>query len=230
MMKNDEFIEQFSLFSQKNNFLIKNINLYKEALTHPSYTNENLGEHYERLEFLGDAILGFLVSEYIYTNKSLTEGEMTKLRAKYVCTKANAEYSRELGLDKFILLGHGALENNEISKAVIADVFESFLGALYLDQGLEVVHKLLTNLVFNKIALQQNVYFVDYKSKLQEYFQAESRKGVSYPVMEEYGPPHDKTFVVNVIHEGIVFGSGKGKTKKEAEQKAAQAALEKLAR
>ena len=150
-MKNDLFDIEFTYFAKKNKFLINNINIYKEAFTHPSYTNENLGIHYERLEFLGDAILGFLVSEYIYKEKDLSEGEMTKLRAKYVCTKANAEYSLELGLDKLILLGHGAIENNEISKAVIADVFESFLGALYLDQGLNTVKELLEKLVFPKI-------------------------------------------------------------------------------
>ncbi len=229
-MKNDLFDIEFTYFAKKNKFLINNINIYKEAFTHPSYTNENLGIHYERLEFLGDAILGFLVSEYIYKEKDLSEGEMTKLRAKYVCTKANAEYSLELGLDKLILLGHGAIENNEISKAVIADVFESFLGALYLDQGLNTVKELLEKLVFPKIEVQKQHFFIDYKSRLQEYFQAESRKGVTYQVVEESGPPHNKLFTVLVIHDNIALGKGQGKSKKEAEQKAAKTALEKLVR
>lgn len=229
-MNNESFIENFPSFALKFGIKVNNINLYLEAFTHPSYANENNVKHYERLEFLGDAILGFLVAEYIYTTKEISEGEMTKLRANYVCTPANAEYCLELGLDKYLLLGKGAKEHNEDSQAVLADLFESFLGALYLDHDLGTVRKFLSKFLFPKIRAREGVFFQDYKSKLQEYIQAESRFGVTYTVISEVGPPHNKLFTVAVTHDNVRLGEGVGKTKKEAEQQAAKNALEKVAR
>ncbi len=221
---------QIEVLAYKLGFTVHNFELFEEALTHPSYVNENEGKHYERLEFLGDAILDFLVGEYLYLNHSFSEGEMTKIRAKFVCTGANAKYSRELGLPAMVRLGHGAQEHDEITNAVIANVFESFLGALYLDSGIDVVRRVLNQVVFPKIDVQKVEYFVDYKSRLQEYIQAESRQGVAYSLIEEFGPPHNKTFKMQVSHDGIILGSGQGKSKKEAEQNAAKDALEKVAR
>ncbi|MFA6627266.1 MAG: ribonuclease III [Bacilli bacterium] len=229
-MNNDDFFNHLSEFALKYNFKIHQEQIFRQALTHPSYANENEGEDYERLEFLGDSILDFLVSEYLYQNFKLAEGDMTKIRAKFVCTTANAEYSRELGLPSLILLGHGAREHNESTHAVLADVFESFLGALYVDQGLDVVRALIQKIVLPKINLQKIDFFIDYKSKLQEYIQAESRQGVNYILIEEVGPPHDKTFTTCVNHDGVILGSGQGKSKKESEQNAAKDALQKVAR
>lgn len=229
-MNNNKFKLEFPKLAAKYKINIKNIDLYLEAFTHPSYANENNVKHYERLEFLGDSILGFLVAEYIYLTKDISEGDMTKLRANYVCTQANAEYCVELGLDKFLLLGRGAKEHNEDSQAVLADLFESFLGAIYLDKGLSDVRVFLEDFLFPKIKTKQIHFFTDYKSRLQEYIQAESRFGVSYSVEEESGPPHNKTFYVGVHHDGVKLGDGVGKTKKEAEQQSAKNALEKLAR
>ncbi|HHU56369.1 MAG TPA: ribonuclease III [Acholeplasmataceae bacterium] len=214
----------------KYNLSFNNLDLYYEAFAHPSFANENHVKDYQRLEFLGDAILGFLVGEYLYKTKEFTEGEMTKLRANYVCTQANAEYSQEIGLDRCLMLGKGAKEQNEDSQSVLADIFESFLGALYLDHGLDYVRNFLNNFLFTKIKKHKVDFFVDYKSRLQEYFQAESRVSVAYQVINEYGPPHNKTFEVGVSHDNLLLGVGIGKTKKEAEQNAAKKALEKLVR
>lgn len=229
-MKIDEFKDKLETVIKPWNIEIKNINLYYEAFSHPSFANENNCRHYERLEFLGDAVLGFLVGEYLYKNEDISEGEMTKMRANYVCTQANAEYSLALGLDKCLLLGKGAKDHNEDSHAVLADLFESFLGAMYLDNNVVFVRKFLSNFLFPKIKTKKIDYFVDYKSRLQEYVQAESRKGVNYSLIKEEGPPHNKTFEVAVFHDGVRLGTGKGKTKKEAEQNAAKDALTKVAR
>ena len=229
-MNKENFIEDFPKLMKKMNININKVDIYLEAFTHTSYANENGVKHYERLEFLGDAILGFLVAEHIYLSEDISEGEMTKLRANYVCTQANAEYCVELGLDKYLLLGRGAKEHNEDSQAVLADLFESFLGALYLDQGLAIVKKLLSEFLFPKMAAKEVDFINDYKSRLQEYIQAESRFGVVYNVVSEDGPPHNKTFTIAVIHDNVKLGTGSGKTKKEAEQQAAKNALGKLAR
>ena len=144
-MNKNEFSVKLTKIMNKYNLSFNNLDLYYEAFAHPSFANENHVKDYQRLEFLGDAILGFLVGEYLYKTKEFTEGEMTKLRANYVCTQANAEYSQEIGLDRCLMLGKGAKEQNEDSQSVLADIFESFLGALYLDHGLDYVLKLLNN-------------------------------------------------------------------------------------
>lgn len=229
-MNRNEFELKFRKIANNNNLIYDNLDIYYEAFVHPSYANENSVKDYQRLEFLGDAILGFLVAEYLYKAKEFTEGEMTKLRANYVCTQANAEYCLELGLDKCLLLGKGAKEHNEDSQAVLADLFESFLGALYLDHDLEYVRKFLAQFLFPKIKSREHDFFVDYKSKLQEYIQAESRYGVIYKIISELGPPHNKVFEIGVFHDEVSLGIGVGKTKKEAEQNAARKALDKLVR
>ena len=229
-MSKEVALKKLETILDKYSIKIKNKEFYFEALTHSSYANEHNVKHYERMEFLGDSILGFLVAEYIYKANKISEGEMTKLRSVYVCTQANAEYSQELGLDACILLGKGAKEQNEESTSVLADIFESFLGALYLDHGIEAVRNFLSIFLFPKIKTQKVNFFVDYKSKLQEYVQAESRQGVNYTLLKESGPPHNKTFEVAVFHDGVKLGTGVGKSKKEAEQNAAKEALEIMAR
>lgn len=211
------------------NIKVKDFNIYLTAFTHTSYANEHKSENNERLEFLGDAILDFLFGEYLYkTYPNMPEGEMSKIRSKYVCANANAEYATFLKLNENLRLGKGEKDHGGDTKpAVLADLFEAFLGAVYLDSGLDSVRKILNLVIFSKIEYIDKGYFVDYKSKLQEDIQAESRKGLVYQLDNEEGPSHDKTFTVSVYHDGVKLGTGVGKTKKEAEQEAARQALTK---
>ena len=186
----------------------KDKELYKSAFSHSSYVNEHhVKSDYERLEFLGDAVLDLVVADYLYTNHKETEGEMTKVRANYVCENANYTYATALNLQKYILVGHGESKDGEpVKKAIVADIFEALMGAIYIDQG----------------------YASDYKSSLQEFVQTE-QKSIEYVIVNEEGPAHNKIFTVNVIIDNIVYGTGIGYSKKEAEQSAAKVALEKLA-
>ena len=210
-----------------------NIDLYYEAFSHPSYANEmGTNKHYERLEYLGDAILDFLVGEYLFkTRPDMAEGQMTKLRAEYVCESANEQYSNSMNLGKLILFGVGAKkENLKIKKSVLGNVFESFLGALYLDHNMDYVRNVLEKWVFPRIGNMKVQFFVDYKTKLQETMQAERTQSPTYLIVNETGPAHDKTFEALVKVDDIKLGRGIGKTKKDAEQEAAKDALEKLAK
>lgn len=199
--------------------------LINTALTHSSYSNECGGENYERLEFLGDAILEAVSSEYFYLNTNLSEGDMSKMRASYVCENALYEYSKKIGLIPYIKVGNGMDKDNV---TIVADVFESVLAVIYLELGFDSVKKYILDIIVPYI--QSNVVFYsDYKSHLQELVQTD-KKSLDYIVAEESGPAHDKTFVVNVFVDGIKYGSGIGKSKKEAEQKAAKDAIEKQAK
>ena len=203
------------------------INLYETAFSHTSYANENGTISYERLEFLGDAVLELLMSEYLYNRYEYDEGEMTKLRAHYVCTTANYEYSKKLGLDKYLKLGVGEeASGGRNRKAIVADIFESFLGALYLDQGIDVVKKFFRDNVVPHIENNEMDFFEDYKSVLQEYVQTD-KKSLEYKLVEETGPAHNKHFKVEAIIDGIVYGVGEEGSKKAAEQEAAKDALSK---
>ena len=198
----------------KYDLKVNNYELYQTAFTHTSYANENNVKNNERLEFLGDAILNFCFSEYLYRKyPNLREGEMTKIRATYVCEQANAEYSLKLGLDKLLLLGKGEEEQNGRSKpSVLGDLFEAFLGAVYLDSSLEKVKEIINDLV------------------LKENDQSEIKKSGTYVLIKKEGSSHDKLFTKIVYYEKIKLGEGIGKSKKESEQNAAKAALEKLAK
>jgi len=209
----------------------KDISLFVTAFTHQSFANEHKVQSNERLEYLGDAILDFLVAEYLYKKfPDYPEGKLTRIRAKYVCANANSNYARQIGLDECLLLGKGEEEQGGKSKpSLLGDLFEAFVGAVYLDSGLDAVRKLLASTVFPQIGDPESDFFFDYKSHLQEYIQAESRQGVEYVLVKETGPAHDKTFTVSVFHDKIKLGTGVGKSKKEAEQRAAQDALNKLA-
>lgn len=206
-----------------------NMSLFETAFTHSSFCNENKDtESYERLEFLGDKVLDFIVSEYLYLNRHLFEGEMTKLRASHVCEDALSEYSLNSHFDKYLRLGKGEeLTGGRHKKAILADAFEAFIGALYIDQGIEKTKEFVMNTVIKSINKNEEL-FNDYKSVLQEMVQT-SKKSLEYVVVREEGPSHDKEFEVNVIVENIVYGTGVGKTKKEAEQNAAKDALSKKA-
>ncbi|MGF7118837.1 ribonuclease III [Methanobacterium oryzae] len=212
------------------NYSIKpyNIHLYELAFLHESYSNENnLDECYERLEFLGDAVLDLVVSEYLYTiDSNLTEGQLTRTRSNYVCKKALYTYSTELGLDQYIKLGAGAELSRRELNSVISDVFESFIGALYLDQGLEVVKEFLNKTVISHIE-NEDIFFYDYKSELKLLCDQKCMD-LCYELIHEEGEPHEKTFTMAVLINGKEYGTGVGGNKKEAEQNAAKIALSKL--
>lgn len=205
-----------------------NTGLYELAFLHESYSNENnISECYERLEFLGDAVLDLVVSEFLYKeNPDLTEGELTRMRSNYVCKKALYTYSKELCLDQYIKLGVGAeLTLREID-SVISDVFESFIGAIYLDQGLDVVKEFIHKTVISHIE-NGDIFFYDYKSELKLLCDQDGRD-IIYELIDEEGQPHDKTFIMAVMINGENCGTGIGGSKKEAQQNAARMALDKL--
>ena len=205
----------------------KNTKLYETAFTHTSYANENHVESYERLEYLGDAVLELAISDYLYKNTELVEGKMTKVRSNYVCENANFEYSKRLGLNDYLKLGHGEEESGgKNRKAIVADIFESFLGAMYLDLGFEEVKKFIYKHIIPLIEDKTIDFFDDYKSVLQELVQTD-KKSLEYVIINEEGPAHDKTFTVEVRIDDIVYGKGIAHSKKEAEQIAARDALEK---
>jgi len=201
--------------------------LYLQAFTHTSFANENNCESYERLEYLGDAVLEVIMSEYLYKNTEYEEGVMTKTRAKYVCEDALYEYSLKLGLNNYLRLGHGEEENGgRLRKAIVADIFEAFTGAIFLDQGFDIAKKFIYDNVIPMIENHEVNFDNDYKSILQELIQTDKRS-LEYVVIDENGPAHNKTFKVIVKVDDIVYGQGIAHSKKEAEQQAAKDALKK---
>ncbi len=212
-------------FLTKRNIHIKNEKLLKTAFTHSSFSNENHCENYERLEFLGDAVLELITSDYFYKETSYQEGDMSKIRASFVCEKALATYAKEIGLVEYIRVGHGQLKN--INDTIIADVFEAVLGAIYLDQGFEKAKKYIDDIIIPYIK-QDTKFLSDYKSILQEMVQTD-KKSLEYKLIRETGPAHDKKFEMEVRIDDMVYGVGIGKSKKEAEQNAAYDAITKSA-
>lgn len=202
---------------------IKNNDLLLTALTHSSYANENNCDSYERLEFLGDAVLQLIMSDYFYKNFDLKEGEMSKIRASYVCESALSTYSNEIGLTPNIR--HSSGTDGHL-QSIVADCFESVLAVIYLEKGFDVAKDYVYGIVVPYI--EKGVRFIhDYKSYLQEMTQV-TRKSIEYVVISDTGPAHDRTFVVNVMVDGILFGTGTGKSKKLAEQEAAKDAIGKI--
>ena len=210
---------------KKFNIEIKNEDLLRVALTHSSYSNEHGCECYERLEYLGDAVLEIVCSDYLFKNTSYPEGEMSRLRSLYVCENALYEYSKEINLKDYIYLGNGI---NEANKTIIADVFEACMAVIYLEQGLDTVKKLFHDMIVPYIENHED-FLMDYKSLLQESVQT-VKKSVTYNLIEESGPAHHKEFKVEVIIDGLVYGIGVGNSKKEAEQNAAKEAYMKRAK
>ena len=213
-------------FLEKYGIKLNNIELLETALTHSSFSNEHKVLNYERLEFLGDAVLQLITSEYFYLNTELTEGEMSKLRASYVCEQALAEYSKKIGIDQNIKVGHG--QEKDLNDTIIADCFESVLGAIYLDLGLDVAKSFVNQIVMPYIEAK-HLFFDDYKSLLQELVQTD-KKSLEYVLINESGPAHNKRFIVEVRIDNIVYGVGEGRSKKDAEQKAALDAYKKSAK
>lgn len=211
----------------KFNIIPNHEKLYIEAFTHTSYANEHQTKSYERLEYLGDAVLELVMSEYLFKNTEEEEGKMTKLRTHYVCESALYEYSLRLGLNKYLLLGHGEeATGGRMRKAIVADIFESFTGAMFLDQGLDFVKNFIYSNIIPLIERKEVDFFSDYKSVLQELVQTE-RRSLEYVVVDEEGPAHNKMFTVEVKIDDIIYGKGTAHSKKEAEQEAAKDALKK---
>lgn len=228
----NSFATNFKNLAKEINVKYKDVSIYFLAFTHSTYANEHKIKCNERLEYIGDAILDFLVGEFLYNNyPNLPEGELSKKRANYVNEEANKQYALALGLDKLLMLGKGEEKQGGRSKpSILGNLFEAFLGAVYIDnKSVNEVRKILAKVVFPKI-LGSTDYLIDYKSKLQELIQSENRKTVNYVVIKEEGPSHDKKYTVGVYFEEMKLGEGVGKSKKEAEQDSAKHALEKLAR
>lgn len=214
---------------KKLNIKPKNITLYENAFSHSSYANEHRKKKdYERLEFLGDAVVDLVVADYLFQNENETEGEMTKVRSSYVCENALYEYSTDLGLNKYIKVGHGEEKyGGKYKKAIVADIFEALVGAIYIDLGYATARRVVTNIIVPYIKNPQKEFFSDYKSTLQEYVQT-AQKFLNYNLVKEEGPAHDKKFTVEIEIDGVKLGIGVGSSKKEAEQEAAKDALSKL--
>ena len=219
----DEFLKRW-------NIKIKNEKLYETAFSHSSFVNEHkLKSDYERLEFLGDAVLELVISDYLYRENMQKEGEMTKLRSAYVCENALYEYMKDLDLIKYIKVGHGELNNGIIKKAIVADTFESLMAVIYLEEGFKKVKEVILDIIVPYIKNPNVIFFNDYKSILQEALQTDKRSFV-YETVAETGPAHARSFTVVVKIDNIVYGKGKAGSKKEASQEAARVALTKLAK
>jgi ribonuclease-3 len=224
-------MSKYTLEQLQNNLHIeyKDVTLLECALTHSSYANEYHTVSNERLEFMGDAVLDVLVSQYFYEKyPDYDEGALTKLRAKYVREEALYQYAIDIELDKYVLLGKGEdASGGRNRSSLLADAFEALFGSLYLDQGLDVTKTLFQSII--EPYLEDDVFSSkDYKSHLQEMVQSDKRS-LTYKITGEHGPSHNKTFTATVYMDNIIMGEGKGKTKKEAEQSAAKKALDLLA-
>lgn len=202
--------------------------LLRQALTHSSFANEqkiNKNGNYERLEFLGDAVLELVSSDFLFHRfPEKPEGELTKMRASMVCEPALAFCARDLELGKFILLGRGEeTTGGRERESITSDAMEAVIGAIYLDGGLERAREYIFRFVLSD--LEDKQLFYDSKTNLQELVQGEMKQDVQYKLIEEKGPEHDKVFEAEVLIGGDVIGRGSGRTKKAAEQRAAYEAL-----
>ncbi len=204
--------------------------LLQTALTHSSYANEKHGEaqSYERLEFLGDSILGLVTAEFLYTHEPrLPEGRMTRLRAELVCEVSLHKTALELGLGRYMRLGRGEEHTGGRERpSILADMVEAIIAAMYLDSGMEQAKSFILSRILNDVEFGDSHRSADYKTQLQELVQRRSNQVITYRLKGESGPDHDKTFIFELLINGETCGEGSGKTKKEAEQMAARKALE----
>lgn len=214
-------------FENKIGYEFKDKSLLKRALTHSSYANEKgTGLDNERLEFLGDSVLGFITAEYLFDHyKDKAEGDLTKKRAYAVCEKTLFGYAEKIGLGEIIILGRGEERTGGRKRpSVVSDAFEALIAAIYLDGGIENAKKFV--LPFIEIASEAKPDFKDYKSTLQEVLQQNPTEKFEYVVVGESGPDHNKEFIVEIHMNSNVIGRGVGGSKKKAEQQAAKSALE----
>ena len=213
-------------------YRFQNITLLQNALTHSSYANErwhNSLMSNERLEFLGDSVLGMVVAEYLYrTFPDRPEGELTRMRADMVCEKTLAAVAGRIGLGKHLMLGNGEEQGGgRTRESILADAVESVIAAAFLDGGMNAARKFIEQFILVEVPVKK-LHNADYKTALQELVQQKKNQTLSYRLTGESGPDHDKRFDVEVSLNGKVVGAGSGSSKKRAEQMAARSALERL--
>ena len=221
------------ILKEKFDISFKNEALLMEAMTHSSYANEHKemkGIYNERIEFLGDAVLELTISDWLFRQfPHFQEGQLTKLRAQIVCEDSLSLLAKECSLNEYLLLGKGeTLSGGREKPAILCDVFEAFIGALYLDKGVNEVQRFLNLVVIPKIKNGRYELITDFKTELQEYLQQNGPVHIRYELVKEEGPSHDKIFTVQLIVDGKKYKTASGKTKKAAEQMAAKLTMEEL--
>lgn len=226
--------KELSIIQQNIGYSFQQIELLQEALTHTSYSNEcrkTKKIHNERLEFLGDSILSFIITEHLFQEKKgVPEGILTKMRASIVCENSLKEVAEDIGLGKCMFLGRGEMASGGRNRpSILADATEALIAAIYLDGGIEKAKIFVLDKMKKIIEESANGAFIkDYKTRLQEELQKNKNASIVYHLDQESGPDHNKTFKISVSSEEKIIGYGIGKSKKEAEQQAAKNALEKL--
>lgn len=224
-------IKDLEILEKNINYKFKDIGLLRNALTHTSYANENRVASNEKFEFLGDSILEFISSKYIYKNyPKLKEGEMTKVRATVVCEESLYKIAKRHNFSDFLCLGKSeAMHKGNENMAIMADSVEAIIAAIYFDSGLESAEEFIINNLKDEIEIaSHNVGMKDHKTVLQEKLQIHGNVNIEYNIIDEKGPDHDKTFTAEVRLNGILLATGQGKTKKQAEMDAANKALKTL--
>lgn len=222
-------MSKIGTLEEKIGYKFKNKNLIEQALSHSSYANERKqpGGSNERLEFLGDSVLSIVVSDFLYKNLNVAEGELTKMRASLVCEKSLHIFAKQINLGDYLHLGKGEENTGGRERpSILADAFEAVIAAIYLDGGMEAAARHILHFMPEDIHHFVKPAFSDFKTVLQEIVQKNPEEKVEYVLIGEEGPDHNKRFVVEVRLNSQVIGKGSGRSKKEAEQLAAKEALE----
>ena len=224
-------MKDMKLLQKEISYSFRDISYLETALTHSSYANESKGrmQNNERQEFLGDAVLSIVVSDYLFANFRVPEGDLTKLRASVVCEQALCRFAGEIALGDYLRLGRGELASGGAQRpSILADAFEALIASIYLDGGIEPAAKF--SIPFVERMLEGDQGIEDYKTILQEIVQQNPEESVQYVLVEETGPDHNKSFEVEVRLHSNVIGKGVGRSKKAAEQSAAREALRLMGR
>lgn len=232
-MLSAERISQLEELLEKANLKLAKMDLLNAALIHPSYVYEKgsrHGGHNQRLEFLGDAVVGLIIGDYLYQRfPDKTEGELTKMRAAVVCESSLAKAAQRLGIGRYLLMGKGEKIGGGAQRpSNLADAWEAVIGALYLELGLEEIREFTLSYLKPEIEMVVIGNYGDYKTQFQEFIQQNPNNSVEYKIISESGPDHEKIFVSGIFLNGTLISQGSGRTKKEAEQNAAQQALMKM--
>lgn len=229
-----EMTQSLREFQEKLGYQFNDIDYLRRALTHSSYANENKKDkikNNERLEFLGDSVLGLVVSEYLYSHfPNLAEGQLTKVRARIVCESSLGDAAVDLGIGQYMFFGRGEeMTGGRERTSILSDCFEALIAAMYLDGGIEIVRQFvlshMDSIILDAI---QGKLFIDYKTRLQEVIQIKKGNRIKYEIFKEEGPDHSKEFYTHVKLNEEIIGVGKGRSKKESEQAAAKEGLKKL--
>ncbi|MBP1548267.1 MAG: ribonuclease III [Oscillospiraceae bacterium] len=228
-MNEKDLSKRLNAFEEKIGYSFKNKNLLHEALSHSSYANEckKGRSSNERLEFLGDSVLSIVISEHLFKNfRHLPEGDLTKIRASLVCEKALFEFSKQISLGDYILLGKGEENTGGRNRpSIVSDAFEAVIAAVFLDGGMETAREYVLGFIPKDLDKNSAKKLQDYKTILQEIIQRNPEEKVEYVLRSQSGPDHDRHFVVEVCLNTNVIGHGEGHSKKQAEQQAAKEAL-----